>query len=86
MAKMKCQTRCQEEWKSFGTMNVCGQNGFWKKVIYFRKASSITLKKNLFPENDGTPLGLKALLFNRYDHWNGFMGGSRDKYAQGFKE
>ncbi len=41
---------------------------------------------NLFSENDGTPLGLKALLFNRYDHWNGFMGGSRDKYAQGFKE
>lgn len=40
---------------------------------------------NLLPENDGTPLGLKALLFNRYDHWVGFMGGSRDEYAQSFK-
>ncbi len=44
MAKMKCQTRYQEEWKSFGTMNACGQNGFWKEVINFRKTSIITLK------------------------------------------
>jgi hypothetical protein len=41
---------------------------------------------NLLPEDDGTPLGLKALLFNRYDHWaGGFMGGSKEKYTQGFK-
>ena len=41
---------------------------------------------NLLPESDGTPLGLKALLFNRYEHWNCFMGGSIEKYAQRFKE
>ena len=40
---------------------------------------------NLLPESDGTPLGLKALLFNRYDHWVGFMGGSEADYAQDFK-
>ena len=39
----------------------------------------------LLPESDGTPLGLKALLFNRYEHWNGYMGGSIEKYAQDFK-
>ena len=41
---------------------------------------------NLLPEDDGTPLGLKALLFNRYDYWVGFMGGSEEGYAQQFKD
>lgn len=28
---------------------------------------------NLLPDSiDGTPISLKALLFNRYDHWGGF--------------
>ena len=40
---------------------------------------------NLLPESDGTPLGIKAILFNRYDHWIGYMGGSIEKYAQQFK-
>ena len=41
---------------------------------------------HLLPEHDGTPLGIKAILFNRYDHWIGYMGGPKDKYAQQFKE
>ena len=41
---------------------------------------------NLLPDADGTPLGLKALLFNRYAHWNDYMGGTREEYAQQFKE
>lgn len=41
---------------------------------------------NLLPEGDGMPLGLKALLFNRYDHWLGCMCTSREECAQGFKE
>ena len=41
---------------------------------------------HLLPESDGTPLGLKALLFSRYEYWNCYMGGSKDKYAQEFKE
>ncbi len=53
-----------------------------KKIDYYSKEYDLP---NLFPEDDGTPLGLKALLFSRYDYWNGFMGGSRDEYAQSFK-
>ena len=40
---------------------------------------------NLLPETDGTPLGIKAILFNRYEHWVVYMGGSEDDYAQEFK-
>ena len=54
-----------------------------KNIDYYTQEYDLP---NLLPESDGTPLGLKALLFNRYDHWNGFMGGSREKYAQQFKE
>ena len=60
-----------------------GSDKLQKNIDYYTEEYDLP---NLFPENDGTPLGLKALLFNRYDHWNGFMGGSKDKYAQGFKE
>ena len=41
---------------------------------------------HLLPDDDGTPLGLKALLFNRYDHWVGIYGSqSREDYALKFK-
>ncbi len=40
---------------------------------------------HLLPESDGTPLGLKALLFSRYDYWVGYMGGSKEEYVQSFK-
>ena len=44
-----------------------------KNIDHYSKAYDLP---NLLPENDGTPLGLKALLFNRYEHWNCYMGGS----------
>lgn len=53
------------------------------KIDYFTQEYDLP---NLLPEGDGTPLGLKALLFNRYDYWNGFMGGSKEAYAQSFKK
>lgn len=53
-----------------------------KNIDYYTKEYDLP---NLLPDDDGTPLGLKALLFARYDYWNGFMGGSKDEYAQSFK-
>ena len=60
-----------------------GSDMFQKNIDYFTEVYDLP---NLLSESDGTPLGLKALLFNRYDHWVGFMGGSKDQYAQQFKE
>ena len=60
-----------------------GSDSLQKNIDHFSEVYDLP---HLLPENDGTPLGLKALLFNRYDHWVGFMGGSREKYAQEFKE
>ena len=60
-----------------------GSQNLQKSIDYFTEEYDLP---NLLPESDGTPLGLKALLFNRYDHWVGFMGGSRDEYAQQFKK
>ncbi|MBQ3363055.1 MAG: hypothetical protein IJG42_03785 [Muribaculaceae bacterium] len=60
-----------------------GNKKLQKDIDYFTREYDLP---NLLPEDDGTPLGLKALLFNRYDHWNGFMGGSREAYAQSFKK
>ncbi len=54
-----------------------------KNIDHYSKVYDLP---NLLPENDGTPLGLKALLFSRYEYWNCYMGGSIDRYAQGFKE
>lgn len=34
-----------------------------------------------FNKDDGTPITLKALLFNRYEHWSGNYG----NLAEGFK-
>ena len=59
-----------------------GDGGDPRSIDYYSKEYDLP---NLLPEDDGTPLGLKALLFSRYDYWNGFMGGSRDEYAQSFK-
>ena len=59
-----------------------GSERLQENIDYFTEEYDLP---NLLPESDGTPLGLKALLFNRYDHWVGFMGGSRDEYAQQFK-
>ena len=60
-----------------------GSDRLQKNIDYYTEEYDLP---NLLPGNDGTPLGLKALLFNRYDHWVGFMGGSRDEYAMSFKE
>ena len=60
-----------------------GSDRLQKNIDYYTEEYDLP---NLFLESDGTPLGLKALLFSRYDHWIGYMGGSRDKYAQEFKE
>ena len=38
----------------------------------------------LFNCNDGVPISLKALLYNRYMHWNGGSGWQNDN--NGFKE
>ena len=53
-----------------------------KDINYFSEVYDLP---HLLPESDGTPLGLKALLFNRYDHWVGFRSGTREDYAQEFK-
>lgn len=60
-----------------------GDEHLQKNMDYFTEVYDLP---HLLPDNDGTPLGLKALLFNRYDYWSGFMGGSREDYAQDFKE
>lgn len=59
-----------------------GSDRVQKYIDYFTEEYDLP---NLLPEDDGTPLGLKALLFNRYDYWVGFMGGSEVEYAQQFK-
>ena len=60
-----------------------GSDSLQKNIDYYTEVYDLS---HLLPKSDGTPLGLKALLFNRYEHWNCFMGGSTDQYAQGFKE
>ena len=42
-----------------------GSDKLQKNIEYYTEEYDLP---NLFPENDGTPLGLKVLLFNRYDH------------------
>jgi len=37
-----------------------------------------------FAKDDGTPVGLKALLYNRWDHWS--MGGTPESFKQWYKE
>ena len=59
-----------------------GYGGLLKNIDYFSEVYDLP---NLLPESDGTPLGLKAILLNRYDHWVGIYGGqSREEYAQQF--
>ena len=60
-----------------------GNDRLQKNIDYYTEEYDLP---NLLPECDGTPLGLKALLFSRYDYWNGYMGGSKEAYAQGFKK
>ena len=60
-----------------------GSDKLKKNIDYYTEEYDLP---HLLPDNDGTPLGLKALLFSRYDYWNGFMGGSTEDYAQSFKE
>lgn len=59
-----------------------GSDQLQKKIDYYSEEYDLP---HLLPESDGTPLGLKALLFSRYDYWGGYMSGSRKKYAQDFK-
>ena len=60
-----------------------GNHNLQKNLDYFTEVYDLP---HLLPESDGTPLGLKALLFNRYDHWIGiYKGQSREDYAQDFK-
>ena len=63
--------------------NLEGNEQLQKNISYFTEVYDLP---SLLPENDGTPLGLKALLFRRYDYWVGFMSASRDVHAQQFKE
>lgn len=44
------------------------------------------LDEMLPEEVDGTPLSLKAILFNRYDHWCGRYGQSHKDYGEQMKE
>ena len=60
-----------------------GSDKLQKNIDHYSEAYDLP---TLLPDSDGTPLGLKALLFNRYEYWNCYMGGSIDRYAQGFKE
>ena len=60
-----------------------GYPNLQKSIDHYTEAYNLP---NLLPESDGTPLGIKAILFNRYDHWIGYMGGPKEKYAQEFKE
>ena len=42
---------------------------------------------DLLPEDlDATPLSLKAILFNRYDHWIGRYSQSHEEYGNQMKE
>ena len=59
-----------------------GSDKLQKNIDYYTEEYDLP---HLLPESDGTPLGLKALLFSRYDYWVGYMGGSREEYAQSFK-
>ena len=60
-----------------------GYESLQENIDYFTEVYDLP---RLLPESDGTPLGLKALLFNRYNHWNGLHAGqSREGYAQYFK-
>ena len=59
-----------------------GSDRLQKNIDYYTEEYDLP---HLLPESDGTPLGLKALLFSRYDYWVGYMGGSREEYAQSFK-
>ena len=60
-----------------------GNDRLQKYINYFTEEYDLP---HLLTEDDGTPLGLKALLFNRYDYWVGYMGGSKEEYAQSFKD
>ena len=60
-----------------------GNDRLQKYINYFTEEYDLS---HLLTEDDGTPLGLKALLFNRYDYWVGYMGGSKEEYAQSFKD
>ena len=59
-----------------------GSDRLQKNIDYYTEEYDLP---HLLPESDGTPLGLKALLFSRYDYWVGYMGGSKEEYAQSFK-
>lgn len=63
--------------------NLEGYDRLQEDIDYFTEVYDLP---NLLPSDDGTPLGLKALLFNRYDHWVGIYGSqSREDYALNFK-
>ena len=60
-----------------------GDKQLQKNINHYSKVYDLP---HLLPDSDGTPLGLKALLFNRYDHWIGiYPGETREEYAQSFK-
>lgn len=52
-----------------------------KHIKYYTEQYNLP---NLLPE-DGTPLGLKAILFSRYDYWSGGYGGGPN-YGNDFKK
>ena len=52
-----------------------------KHIKYYTENYNLPV---LLPD-DGTPLGLKAILFNRYDHWIGCYG-QGSNYKNEFKE
>lgn len=63
--------------------NLEGFDRLQEDIDYFTEVYDLP---HLLPSDDGTPLGLKALLFNRYDHWVGIYGSqSREDYALNFK-
>lgn len=74
-----------------------GQFWFYEKV-WVEKA--IAQKENLygtikeylfygladFEKSDGTPIGIKAILFNRYEHWVGYDNESHDGFKAWYRQ
>lgn len=55
-----------------------------KCIAYYTREFSLP---NFLPENeDGTPIGIKAILWNRYDHWEYSFLESKDEQKKHFRE
>lgn len=82
----KCPSYLYEQDKA----NIWDYENLWVESEYHRDENNDNTREYLhyglgdFNREDGTPLTLKALLFNRYTHWVG--GYSIEEDIKGFKE